>query len=234
MPSIRQLLGKAPMLGFLRPAWFDEARLIVQGFEFERLTASAPLSGRVLNAGCGEGLYSAFLESFGDVREITNVDLAAPSIAAQRKDPRHRDEQASLIALPFDTGSFDGCLCSEVLEHIPDDGKAVAELARCLKPGAALLLSVPTPPAPFDRHHVREGYTLVELKALLTAHGFEIEAHAYCFYWFIRVLYELWHGQHRWTGRNWFPRAAVRAFGHLDRRLPVGRPWDLVVRATRT
>ena len=45
--------------------------------------------------------------------------------------------------LPFRDNSFDAVICSEVLEHIPDDDQAVSELVRILKPGRILAVSVP-------------------------------------------------------------------------------------------
>jgi SAM-dependent methyltransferase len=47
-------------------------------------------------------------------------------------------------ALPFPDGLFDKVITSEVLEHIPDDVGALAELARVLKPGGCLAATVPT------------------------------------------------------------------------------------------
>ena len=45
--------------------------------------------------------------------------------------------------LPFPDGTFDRVIASEVLEHIPDDGAAFAELARVLRPGGTLAVTVP-------------------------------------------------------------------------------------------
>src|SRR5690606_30268108 len=46
--------------------------------------------------------------------------------------------------LPFADGTFDRIICSEVMEHIPDDAAAARELARVLKPGGTLAVTVPT------------------------------------------------------------------------------------------
>lgn len=45
--------------------------------------------------------------------------------------------------LPFQSSSFDTVICSEVLEHIKDDQKAISELVRILKPGKVMAVSVP-------------------------------------------------------------------------------------------
>ncbi len=50
---------------------------------------------------------------------------------------------ADITALPFADNSFDQVICSEVLEHIPDEAAAAAELLRILKPGGNLIVSVP-------------------------------------------------------------------------------------------
>lgn len=50
---------------------------------------------------------------------------------------------ADITALPFADNNFDHIICSEVLEHIPDEAAAAAELVRVLKPGGNLIVSVP-------------------------------------------------------------------------------------------
>lgn len=49
-------------------------------------------------------------------------------------------------ALTYADGSFELCTSTEVLEHVPDDGKAMRELLRVLKPGGQLLFTVPLNP----------------------------------------------------------------------------------------
>ena len=50
---------------------------------------------------------------------------------------------SDITKLPFSSASFDGVLCSHVMEHIPDDAAAMGELQRVLKPGGMLLLQIP-------------------------------------------------------------------------------------------
>lgn len=225
------------MLSWIRPGWPDEARLIAQLPTFRRLTADSPLSGRCLNAGCGEGLYCQFIDSFSAVTEVVNVDLSGtPERLKHLPPPRYQAVDASLTALPFESGSFDSAICTEVLEHIPDDSAAVAELARCLKLGGRLLVSVPRPPAPFDPAHVREGYSLADLTTLLATNGLQVLASGECMSGWMGVLLAVWRWQHNVLGRgrrNLMPRAVVRAVGRLDCLVPLGRKWDLAVLAVR-
>ena len=53
------------------------------------------------------------------------------------------DVKADICALPFEDNSYDLILCNHVLEHIPDDLKAMEELYRVLKKGGTLIAQVP-------------------------------------------------------------------------------------------
>lgn len=65
--------------------------------------------------------------------EYTTTDLLSPLA----------DVKADICNLPFDDNSYDCILCNHVLEHIPDDTKAMQELYRVLKPGGMAILQIP-------------------------------------------------------------------------------------------
>lgn len=221
----------------LRPGWPDEARRAIQEPLFREALQGRPLRGRALNAGCGEGLYSPFLESFSEISGIINIDIALPQISGRRSDPRNSDAQGSVTELPVEDASLDFILCTEVIEHVQDDRAAAHELGRVLKPGGLALISVPMPPAPHDPEHVREGYSLEELSELLAQGGLEVLWHRCCFHLFMRWLLIVWRWQYERLGRgrrSLMPRLAVLAFGQVDRWLAIGRPWDLIVLARRS
>lgn len=92
-----------------------------------------------------------FEEWFGS---YTTADVAQPDV----------DYHADLTDLPFSSNSYDCLFASHVLEHIKDDGKALAEIRRVLNPGGIAILPVPLiadvtveypEPNPHESHHVR-------------------------------------------------------------------------------
>ena len=76
-----------------------------------------------------------FLNRFRQLKnlEYTTTDLLSP-IA---------DVKADICNLPFDDNSYDIILCNHVLEHIPDDTKAMQELYRVMKPGGYGIFQIP-------------------------------------------------------------------------------------------
>ena len=90
---------------------------------------------RILDAGCGPGGNGAWLATHGDV---VGVDLSADALAFVRaRRPTTRPVRASVEALPFADGAFDVVVGLTILYTVPDDARAVAELARVLRPGGA-------------------------------------------------------------------------------------------------
>ena len=77
----------------------------------------------------------AFYKKFRKLKHLdyTTTDLNSP-IA---------DVKADICNLPFDDNTYDIILCNHVLEHIPDDTKAMQELYRILKPGGMAILQIP-------------------------------------------------------------------------------------------
>jgi ubiquinone/menaquinone biosynthesis C-methylase UbiE len=101
---------------------------------------------RVLEAGCGTGLL---LDRLARVAaDVTGVDLSRGMLAHARARG-HRVVQADLRFLPFADETFDAVASFKVLAHVPKPERAVAELARVLKPGGHLVLEF------YNRHSLR-------------------------------------------------------------------------------
>ena len=69
----------------------------------------------------------------------------------------HVDVAFDLTAIPFPDKSFNVVLCSHVLEHVPDDVKAIREMRRVVKDDGWALINVPADP---DRWDVDEDQTI--------------------------------------------------------------------------
>ena len=107
---------------------------------------------RILEAGCGRGFY---LRMFRHLSEcpLFGVELDGEILQKARQNvaslPRIYLHRADITRLPFADACFDGVVLSEVLEHIADDGAALRELWRVLKPGGRLAITVPNANYPF-------------------------------------------------------------------------------------
>ena len=120
------------------------------------------LSGcRVLDAGCGPGLYAEELLSRG--AEVVAFDSSPPMVelAAERLGGRVTVLHADLNApLPFAEAEFDLVLCALVIHHVDDRGAALREFFRVLRPGGHVVLSTHHPTTDW----VRKGGSYFDIK----------------------------------------------------------------------
>lgn len=109
---------------------------------------------RVLDLGCGQGRHVHAMYYFANCH-VVGVDLGFDDVVRTRAgfeahpdvDPETKRafslSVGNALSLPFEDGTFDKIVCSEVLEHIPDYEQAVKEIERVLKPGGTFAVSVP-------------------------------------------------------------------------------------------
>ena len=125
----------------------------------KRLDTIAPFlegrSGRFLDCGCGAGAYVAairdrfHLEVHGIEHDTEKVNTAWRKLGLEG-----RVQQGDLQALEQPDQSWDFALLNEVLEHVPDDRRALSEVFRVLRPGGMLFLFSPNRWFPFETHGV--------------------------------------------------------------------------------
>ncbi|BCK52556.1 class I SAM-dependent methyltransferase [Nocardia wallacei] len=170
---------------------------------------------RVIDVGCGQGRHSfeayrrgadvvAFDQSASD---LADVKVMFGAMAEAREVPPYAKAEAvqgDALALPYDNEEFDIVIASEILEHVPEDDRAIAELVRVLKPGGALAVTVPRwLPERIcwllsDEYHANEGghvriYRADELRGKIAGQGvrFIHSAHAHALhspYWWLKCL----------------------------------------------
>ena len=118
----------------------------------------------------------------------------------------------TILDMPYDDGEFDVVLASEILEHVPEDDRAIAELVRILAPGGILAITVPRwlPEricwALSDEYHANEGghiriFKADALQAQVEAHGLTMthrhHAHAlHAPYWWLKCAVGVGRDQH--------------------------------------
>jgi SAM-dependent methyltransferase len=137
---------------------------------------------RILDAGCGTGGNLVPLARLG---QAVGIDLAPEGIRLCR-ERGVRALRARVESLPFPCGCFDAVTSFDVIYHewVADDGAAVAEMARVLRPGGVLLVRVPALRLLWGAHDIevqsRHRYTRGELVALLEGCGLHVERTTYC------------------------------------------------------
>lgn len=148
----------------LHPQWF------VRNVQRSRLRHLHLLSGDVLDIGCADRAVAKHLPPRC---RYVGLDYYATVAAFYATRP---DVFGDACALPIRDGCMDGVMLFEVLEHVPDPQTVLAEIARVLRPGGILLLSVPfmypIHNSPFDFHR----FTRHGLERALTNHGLIAEA----------------------------------------------------------
>jgi ubiquinone/menaquinone biosynthesis C-methylase UbiE len=158
-----------------------------------------------LDAGCGTGTLARLLAERGG--SVLGVDASEGMI---RRAMNLTDTGLGCVAfcvldtiesLPFEPSTFEGVLCSSVIEYLEDPGAALEEFRRVLKPGGVLVASVPnrrsilrivhklcfrasrlvsSDPRPRYMAFSKREFSPGEFSAFLAAHGFRMVRHALC------------------------------------------------------
>lgn len=109
---------------------------------------------RVLDMGCGAGRHAfeiyrrgadvvAFDQDADELARVNEWFWAMKEAGEVPDGAAATTKEGDALALPFGDGEFDRVVAAEVLEHIPADIQAIAELARVLRPGGTMAVSVP-------------------------------------------------------------------------------------------
>lgn len=239
-------------------ALYDEATPIGYAFTTRRRRVlelfDAP-GGDVLDVGCGPGVMVDALAargcSFWGIDP--SVEMIGVAAVAHLSAPRAHFAAGAAEHLAFPDDRFDAVICMGVLERLADDHLALAEMARVLKPGGTLIVTIPNRFSPALQWRDRIFYPLVALlrpahRALtgtpaeepvrafrsydrrrfavaIDRHGCEIVDVSYCvFNWFLAPLDSL------------FPRLATRCMRAVEvlHRSPLrGLGGAVVVKATK-
>jgi len=129
--------------------------------------------------GCSSGYLLEDVNKSFPSTEMIGADFISAALShCHKRLPHIPIFQADLVHCPFPENTFDSIACLNVLEHIEQDGMAISQLARILKPNGQLVITVPVGHNLYDlydeiHYHVRR-YDLNDLKAKVRNSGLHI------------------------------------------------------------
>ena len=167
--------------------WFLARRRILEQLIVR--VVRPPEGARVVEVGCGTGHNLAMLGKFGEL-DASELDSSARALSTKRLGREVKEAKLPDLSM-FKRNSYDLIALLDVLEHVPDDLGSLRAIHRRLKPGGALLLTVPANPwmwsAHDAAHHHFRRYTRKQLEKLFLRSGLEVQMLSY----FNALLYPL-------------------------------------------
>ena len=211
--------------------WLDPFFLAHRALKAEVAELGQSLVGTVVDVGCGNAPYRALIPA----SLYVGVERAASSASGSRKSG------ASVLYdgqhLPFADATFDGALCSQVLEHVFEPEAFLREMRRVLRDDGVLLLTVPFVWAEHEQPYDFARYSSYGLVHLASSCGFEVITHRKTLAGaglVVQVMLGyMFETAHRWPGKAGRIAAALAALALnplgivLQHALPLSDVWFL-------
>ena len=197
--------------------WFRSRNRLIR----QLLHSYFPSARALLEIGCGTGYVLSGLHADMPQLNLTGSELHTAGLAfAARRLPGVTLYQMDCRHIPFD-GEFDVVCAFDVLEHVEEDGVALAEMFKAARPGGGIVVSVPQHPllwsAGDDYAHHKRRYRRQELVSKLSAAGFEV-VRVTSFVSFLLPLMALSRSRQR-DPQTYDPQSEYRAPRVLDRAM---------------
>lgn len=179
--------------------WFAGRRRLLAAMIRE---LELPPTAKVLDVGSGTGSNLRLLAELG-FRDVTGVDASETAIRFCSEKGLGTVLAGDACALPCVDDTYDLVLATDIVEHVDDDARALAELRRVMRPGAYAILTVPAFPSLWGlqdevSHHKRR-YVKVDFEDRLIRAGLGLRASFYFNYllfapiWCARQLIRIFH-----------------------------------------
>jgi SAM-dependent methyltransferase len=150
------------VLGIIVTPFYLARRALWKGM----VEVGALCGGSLLDVGCGSKPYRRLFP----VKEYIGLEIDSPLTRLRAVAESYYDGET----FPFDPGRFDVVLCNQVLEHVFNPERFIAELNRVLKPNGQLILTVPFVWDEHEQPYDFARYTTFGLRALLERQGFAV------------------------------------------------------------
>lgn len=160
--------------------WYVGRRFIIQNFleKFGRQHHK-----RILDVGCGTGINLGLLAKFGD--RVTGIDMSEDALSYCRlRGFLSINKMVDEYQFGLEEKTIDMVSMLDVLEHVEDEDRMLAEAKRVLVPGGHLLVTVPAYQFLWSEHdvalHHRRRYTRSGLEQVLKRNGLKVLRTSYC------------------------------------------------------
>lgn len=179
-----------------------------------------PISGEdvVLDVGCGDGGRSMFCAARGCHIIYSDIDPEKVAVTAQKLQGSSAREQRGIVSdtdpLPLEDGTASRVIATEIIEHVDEPSRFLAELVRVGKPGALFLLTVPeaaaeraqvgfAAPQYFQKPNHIHIIDRDEFTRLVTDAGLEVVSHStHGFFWTLWWMF-FWSSGQPQIGPPW-------------------------------
>lgn len=151
--------------------WYRARRRILADLIARKV--KLPANARILEIGCGTGHNVLMLKQFGTI-DAVEIDPAARAIASKRLGKAVVDAPLPQLT-GIEDGAYDMVAILDVLEHVEEDEAALKSIARKLKPGGRILITVPAHPWMWSAHdvvnHHKRRYTMKSFRKVVRDAG---------------------------------------------------------------
>lgn len=118
------------------------------------LGALRPVTGRLLDAGCGGGGFAKAIKRYRPDLEVHGIDLGAKAIEYAKTEPGNVIFRVGdICSLPYGDRTFDAVVIEDVLEHLAQPRNATREISRILKEGGRFHAFIPLEGAVYSLHY---------------------------------------------------------------------------------
>jgi SAM-dependent methyltransferase len=168
--------------------WFRWRFKLIQDV-IDRLSGM-PDQPTMLDAGCGTGQMLKVLQQRGNA---VGLDLSQEAIMFASSREAQNLVLGSVTNPPFASGTFDIAFALDVIEHVDDDRVILEGLRELVRPGGALVVTVPAFQSLWSDHdkinHHRRRYRRRQMRKVLQSAGFEVERITYCNTFLFPIVY---------------------------------------------
>jgi len=208
-------------------------RTFAQDYRLRSLTQTVKLQkGKLLDIGCGGGLLTESLPYYYPKVNIFGCDVSKTAITYAKKLGSGKVKYAAIAKnkLPYKKGTFDVCICFDVLEHVPNVDFFLKEMRRVLKKNGKAFFIVPCEGEPLTytwffqkighgqkltyRYfgHIHPEFTHNYVTNLLIRYGFAIEQKAYSEHIFFQLVFFIIFYLPKWLLRVGFGEKKAKEY----------------------